>query len=41
MKCQLFCLKYNPVKVLIFGGCVQEYYLDSCGKLKDFNPTFF
>ena len=41
IKCQLCCLKYNLVKVLIFGSCVQEYYLDSSDKLKDFDPAFF
>ena len=28
------------VKVLIFGSCVQEYYLDSSVKLKDFDSAF-
>ena len=40
IECQLYCLKYNLVKVLIFGSCVQEYYLDFSEKLEDFNPAF-
>ena len=39
-KMSTYYLKYNPVKVLIFGSCVPEYYLDSSGKLKDFDPAF-
>ena len=40
IKCQLYCLKYNLVKVIVFGSCVHEYYLDSSDKLKDFDPAF-
>ena len=34
-------IKYHLVKVLIFGNCELEYYLDFSGKLKDFKKTKF
>ena len=39
-KISTLLLEYNLVKVLIFGNCELEYYLDFSGKLKDFDPTF-
>ena len=38
-KMSTLLLEIKPCKALIFGSCVQEYYLDSSDKLKDFDPA--
>ena len=39
-KFELYYLKYDLAKNLIFGSCGQEYYIDSSNRLKDFDSAF-